>query len=167
MKNNITRWLLFAFTFVFCIYMGGGLFEAVVIVPVWSASVEAARAWGSNPLSAIEAARFFIPVSSISILLGLATLIFGWNAPRPMRFWLRLGLGMFLAMSVATFAYFVPEQLAIKAEPALRIADAELVSRLSRWASLNIFRAVYAFVTIFCVLKALSYSNPLRNSEQV
>ena len=33
MKNKILKWTLFAFTFVFGIYFGGGLFEAVVIGP--------------------------------------------------------------------------------------------------------------------------------------
>jgi succinate dehydrogenase hydrophobic anchor subunit len=161
MKNKILKWLLFAFTFIFMIYMGGGLFEAVTIVPVWSASVEAARAWNSNPLSAIETARFFIPVSASSLLLGIATLALGWSSPRPMRFWLRLGLIMFLLMSVATFAYFVPEQLAIKGASAARFTDAELAPRLSRWASMNIFRAFYSFVMIFAMLKALSSSRVL------
>lgn len=162
MKNRILKWLLFAFTFVFLVYMGAGLFEAVVIVPVWSASTEAARSWNSNPLQVIEGGRFFMIISPVSILLALPTLILGWNAPRPLRSWLRVGLGLFVVLQIATIGWFVPEQMAIKGVEATKLlTDAELASRTSRWASLNLVRAGYAFVTIFVVLKALVYTRVL------
>lgn len=162
MKNKILKWVLFAFTLILGIYFGGGLFEAAVIVPVWSASAESARYWGSNPLSAVEGARFFLVVAPLSALLGLVTLVLGWNSPQPMRFWLRLGLGMFFAMFIATIGFYVPEQLAIKGPTMVReLSDAEIMSRASRWVMLNYFRAVYSFVELFVVLKAFSYSHLL------
>jgi sterol desaturase/sphingolipid hydroxylase (fatty acid hydroxylase superfamily) len=163
MKNKILKWALFAFTFVFGIYFGGGLFEAVVIVPVWSASAEAARYWGSNPLSAVEGARFFLVAAPLSALLGLVTLVLGWNAPQPMRFWLRLGMGMFFAMFIATLGFYVPEQLAIKGPTMVReLSDAEIMSRAGRWVMLNYVRAVYGFGELFIILKAFSYSHLLK-----
>lgn len=163
MRNRIAYWLLFAFTLILGIYFGGGLFEAVVIVPVWSASPEAARYWGSNPLSAVEGARFFLVLAPLSALLALLTLIFGWKAPQPLRFWLRLGIGMFFAMFIATVAFYVPEQMAIKGPTMIReLSDAEIVSRAGRWVTLNYFRAVYSFIELFAVLKAFSYSRLLK-----
>jgi hypothetical protein len=158
MKNKILKSVLMAFTLFFGLYMGGGLFEAVVIVPVWSASAEAARYWGSNPLSAVEGARFFLVLAPLSALLGLVTLVLGWNSPQPMRFWLRLGLAMFFAMFIATLGFYVPEQLAIKGPTMVReLSDAEITSRAGRWVMLNYFRAVYGFAELFVVLKAFSY----------
>lgn len=162
MRNKIAGGLLFAFTLFLGIYFGGGLFEAVVIVPVWSASPEAARYWGSNPLSAVEGARFFLVLAPLSALLALLTLVFGWNAPQPLRFWLRLGIGMFFAMFIATIGFYVPEQLAIKGPTMVReLSDAQIMSRAGRWVMLNYFRAVYSFVELFVVLKAFSYSRSL------
>jgi succinate dehydrogenase hydrophobic anchor subunit len=166
MKNKILKWALFAFTLVLGIYLGGGLFEAVVIVPVWSASADAARYWGSNPLSAVEGARFFLVAAPLSALLGLVTLILGWKAPQPMRFWLRLGLGLFFAMFIATLVFYVPEQLAIKGPKMVRgLTDAEIMSRAGRWVTLNYVRAVYGFVELFVVLKAFSYSYLLKGTD--
>ena len=165
MKNKILKWVLFAFTLILGIYIGGGLFEAVVIVPVWSASAEAARYWGSNPLSAVEGARFFLVAAPLSALLALVTLVLGWNAPQPMRFWLRLGTGMFFAMFIATIGFYVPEQLAIKGPTMVReLSDGEIMSRASRWVMLNYFRAMYSFAELFVMLKAFSHS-PLLEKE--
>jgi hypothetical protein len=166
MKNKVLKWLLFAFTFVYAVYMGGGLFEAVVIVPVWSASAEAARAWNSNPLQVIEGARFFLIANPLSTLLALPLAILGWNAPGPMRLWLRLVMVIYFAVFIATAGYFVPEQLAIKGVEATRsLTDAELVTRLSRWAALNLVRSACAFVMLFGSLKALVYSRALEEAE--
>ena len=72
---------------------------------------------------------------------------------------------MFFAMFIATAAFYVPEQLAIKGPTMVReLTDAEIVSRAGRWVMLNYFRAVYSFVELFVVLKAFSYSHLLEKA---
>lgn len=156
MRNKITGWALFVFAALYGIYIGGGLFETVVIVPVWSVSAEAMRAWGSNPLSAIDGARFFMVMSPLTALLAVLTGVFGWNAPAPLRFWLRLSVVLYLLQFAVTIGWFVPEQMAIKGPTMIKsLSDAEIMARAWRWIMLNYVRAVFVAVEVFAVMKAV------------
>lgn len=166
MKNISVKWLLLAFALALGIDMGGGIFETVVIVPVWSASAEIARNWNANPQTAVEGGKFFIVATNLTALLALLTLIFGWKSPPPLRFWLRLGAGGFLVLFIFTMAYFVPEQLSIKGARATQnLSDAEILWRAGRWVMLNYLRVLAAFVLLFATLKAVSLSSVLEGKD--
>lgn len=153
MKNNLVKWLLFAYTFMLGIYMGGGIFETLILTPLWANSPEIARNWN------ISAAIFFLPVANLTTLLGLVTLIIGWNSPPPLRFWLRLSTILLLIMFVLTLVYFVPERAALVGQEATQnLSDAEILSRASLWIKLNYVRFTIAFVIYFAAFKALILS---------
>lgn len=143
--SSLVKWLLFIYAFVLGIYLGGAIFETVVIMPMWSASADAARYFNQNPLSAFNTGNFFFIVAPLSTLLSIVTLIAGWRTPRPVRFWLRLAIIPFLIIFLATAFYFVPEQVAIKGAAAQSLSDAELTARASRWVMLNWIRFALAF----------------------
>ncbi len=153
--SSLFRWLLFIYAFVLGIYLGGAIFESVVIVPMWSASPDAARYFNQNPLSVFNTGNFFFIIAPLSTLLSIVTLIAGWRAAQPVRFWLRLAIIPFLIIFLTTAFYFVPEQLAIKGAPAQNLSDAELSARASRWVMLNWIRFLLAFPILGATLHAL------------
>ena len=148
-------WLIFAYTFLFGIYMGGGLFETIVITPMWSASAEAARQYNEGPFGVVNNGRFFFVIAPLSLLLSIATLVGGWKAPQPLRFWLRLSIGVFLLTFLLTGLYYVPEQGAIKGAATAGLADAEIMARANRWVVLNWLRFAVAFAIWSMTLHAL------------
>lgn len=165
--SSLVKWLLFIYAFVLGIYLGGAIFETVVIMPMWTASAAAARYFNQNPLSVFNTGNFFFVVAPLSTLLSIVTLIAGWRAPRPVRFWLRLAIIPFLIVFLATAFYFVPEQVAIKGETAQNLSDAELTARAHRWVSLNWIRFGLAFPTWVMTLHALglAYRQSAKTSD--
>ena len=165
--STLLRWLLFIYAFVLGIYLGGGIFETVVIVPMWSASADAARYFNQNPLSAFNTGNFFFIVAPLSTLLSIVTLIAGWHTEQPVRFWVRLAIIPFLIIFLTTAFYFVPEQLAIKGAPAQSLSDAELTARASRWVMLNWIRFSLAFSIWGATLLALglAYRQSAKTNE--
>src|SRR5687768_13112426 len=113
-RDRVTHWLLMAFCLVLGIETGAGIFEALVIVPLWSASAAAARGWGEGAKYLAEGWRFFGVFSRLLLLLTLATLLAGWRSPRPLRRWLLISVVIVLALMAATLAYYVPGQYAMK-----------------------------------------------------
>lgn len=165
--GSLFRRLLFIYAFVLGIYLGGAIFETVVIVPMWSASAEAARYFNQNPLSTFNTGNFFFIIAPLSTLLAIATLIAGWRTAQPLRFWIRLAIIPFLIIFLATAFYFVPEQIAIKGAPAQNLSDAELTARASRWVLLNWIRFSSAFPIWGMTLHALglSYRQSVKTSD--
>ena len=161
------RWLLFAYAFVFGIYMGGGLFETVVVTPMWSASAEAARQFNQNPVSAVNSGNFFLIIAPLSLLLAIVTLIAGWRIAQPIRFLLRLQVITFLLIFAVTIIYFVPESDAIKGAAAQSLSDAEISQRASRWVLLNWVRLSVAFLLWGMILHALglAYRQSAKTSD--
>ena len=153
--SSVVKWLLFAYAFIFGIYMGGGLFETVVITPMWSASAEAARQFNQNPLSVVNSGNFFFIIAPLSVLLAVATLIVGWRTPQPIRFWLRLQIIIFLIVFVVTAIYYVPEQGSIKGAAAQSLSDTEIGVRAGRWVLLNWVRFGVAFLLWGMILHVL------------
>jgi Domain of unknown function (DUF1772) len=151
----LVRWLLLVHALVFGIYMGGAIFETAVIVPVWSASAEAARRFNENPLSALNTGNFFFIIAPLSTLLAVVTLAAGWRTARPTRFWLRLAIIPFLIIFLTTVFYFVPEQGLIKGAAARGLSDAELTERAGRWVLFNWIRFASTFPLLGVTLHAL------------
>ncbi len=166
MKNNIVKWLILAFAFALGIHVGGGIYETVVVMPVWTASADIARNWNSNPNFIIDNGKFFIVATPIAGILALLLLILGWKSPSPLRFWLRMGTIIYLLVVVITIFYFVPEQFALRGHEATQgLSDAEILSRANRWVMLNNVRIVVALVVVFATLKALSLSSVLEEKD--
>lgn len=153
--SSLLRWLLFIYVFILGIYLGGAIFETIVIVPMWSQSADAARYFNQNPLSVFNTGNFFFIAAPLSLLLSIVTLIAGWRTEKSVRFWLRLAIIPFLITFLVTSFYFVPEQLAIKGAAAQSLSDAELTARASRWVMLNWIRFSLAFPMWGATLHAL------------
>lgn len=149
------RWLLFAFTMLMGICVGGALLTTVVIFPAWSASPEAAAGWRN----VVNEGLFFVVASPSLFLLSLATLIASWwAAPPPLRKRMRIATILYIAIFIVTMLYFVPGQVAMKGEAGARMPAAELGSMLRQWVTLNWVRQGVGVLAFGAALHALGLS---------
>ena len=153
-SSPLVRWLLFAFTLLMGIGVGGALLTTVVIFPAWTASPEAATSWPNT----VNEGLFFVVVSPLLFLLSLATLIASWRVTPPLSKWMRIATILYILIFVATMLYFVPGQLAMKGEAGARIPAAELSSMLQRWVALNWIRQGVGVLAFGAALHALGIS---------
>src|ERR1041385_8285259 len=119
--EQIFLWL---YLLLFSVQLGAGLYETLVIVPVWSASPpESVWGWNAlreaNPQLAIDSGRrFWIYVTPAVGLLSGAALLTGWWTRPDHRAWLMAATPTAFGMVVITFVYFVPTLIELmKARP--------------------------------------------------
>jgi uncharacterized membrane protein len=138
--------------------VGGNLFQAVVIDPVWSASPpESLETVGktSSESSIMHGVTLFHqnPISRFGLICLALSPIVGWN-DRSIRKWLLAGAIIFAVVFIATVVYFHPlndmlfENAAGK--PAAVLRDAA-----QRWLWADRVRFALRVMSFFCVLKAL------------
>jgi Domain of unknown function (DUF1772) len=154
----MTRWLLTAFCLILGLETGAGFYEARVAIPLWSASVEAARGWNVGTIYVVDGAHFFVFFTPLLILSTLATLIIGWRSPQPLRKWLLTSTGIILVLIIATILYFIPTLMAVKGPAPVSFSDAVLARKIRLWVILNWIRQGLGLVAFAFALYAVGLS---------
>lgn len=157
-RDRITRWLLIAFCLVLGLETGAGFYEARVVIPLWSASVEAARNWNVGTIYVVDSAPFFAFFTPLLILTTVATLIVGWKSPQPLRKWLFVSTGIVLVLIISTIIYFLPTLIAVKGPKLVPFSDADLATKIRLWVVLNWMRQLLGLVGFWGALYALGLS---------
>jgi hypothetical protein len=157
-RDRITRWLLTAFCLILGLETGAGFYEARVVIPLWSTSVEAARNWNVGTIYVVDGAHFFVFFTPLLILSTLATLIVGWRSPQPLRKWLLISTGIVLVLIIATILYFIPTLMVVKGPKLVPFSDAELVTKIRLWAILNWIRQLLGLVAFVFALYGVGLS---------
>jgi hypothetical protein len=120
--------------------IGAGLYEALVLVPLWSGEPpDSIVTYNLQALRPEPGLHFWIVSTPLVGALALANLIASWRSRSPHRAWWLMGSGAALAVVVVTFLYFVPEISAFSA--VATVATPDLATRVSRWVFLNWVRA--------------------------
>lgn len=158
--DRSAQWLLILFAFMLGTGYGAALFEMVIIVPAWSSSPAAARAWTVNP------GPFFIVVSPLIAILAIAVVVAMRRVRADVRTWARVGAIGYLVVFVTTLAFYAPEQTALKGEPSLALSDAELTERTERWVTLNVLRQAIGTVAFAATLYGLSITYRSKGPHQ-
>jgi hypothetical protein len=111
---------------------------------------------------------FFQPLSAIMALGILGALISGWRAPLHLRFWLWLGLIMFLIIWAITPTVFWPmiRELYGSAKGRISHTDAELVQLAHRWIVWDWFRVVLIAIGFVASVRALTLPVAADGSNQ-
>lgn len=164
--SRLVRALLFAYAIALGVELGGSVFDALVIAPMWTGSVEAARRWNGDPLFMIRGGRFVLAgmgaALALAVAVGAAGEVAGRGAlgggPAPLRRWLRLGAWPYPVLVLLVWRYFLPEQWAIKGPGAEGRPDAELASRAHTWMVLNWARLGVTAAMLASTLHALGLS---------
>lgn len=133
--------------------VGGGLYEHVVLNPMWSRSPPSSFSI-IQPKTGVPLQRFWIPVHVAITVFVLASIALAWDDGR-VRLLLLLGLASYIVMRVWSGLYFIPEMLAFQKIPLDSAPSAELSARVAKWTFWTWFREPLDVVSFLCWLSAL------------
>jgi hypothetical protein len=138
--------LLGAVVLLSCASLGGGLYESVVLDPVWPIRPAIIQA----PHGGVSRRRFWIPVHSVFEVTLIAALVVTWGHS-DVRTPMLVAVGSHVAMRVWSLVDFVPKAVAFeKTDPAV-IERAAAV----RWTRRSLLRLPLDIVTCVAALVAL------------
>ncbi|MFK7693022.1 hypothetical protein [Paenibacillus sp. HJGM_3] len=140
MKTKLAFLSLFLTVLLFGVLNGGGLYEEIVVSPVWSASPPTTFALIQEP-NGLSLTSFWVPFHIAANILLLLALILNWPN-RTKRTYLWVVLGLYLVIRVVTFAYFAPEIIDFENTPAVGPFSPELADRAERWTVLSWLRTI-------------------------
>ena len=132
------------------------------LAPMMFESFTSDRIWASNPPDSFhmflgqygqKTAHYWKVVSPLAVVTFILSFIFNWHLVDRM-WWLFVALACYVAVQLATIAYFVPEQEALISNAGVLSRDA-LHARAHRWIFLNYFRnvaGVLAYVFLMCAV---------------
>lgn len=143
--------------------LGGGLYEGLVVNPVWSQ--DPPRSFTLiQPDTGVPLQTFWIPIHAAITVGLLLALILTWRE-RGVRRVLLVGLAAYVVMRAWSFAYFIPEMLAFQEVPVGAGPGPELAARVDRWVGLTWLRLPLDLIAWACFLIALRRTagpSPLR-----
>jgi hypothetical protein len=140
MKNKLAFLTLFITVLLFGVLNGGGLFEEIVVAPVWSASPPTSFALIQAP-NGLSLISFWIPFHIAANIFLIVALILNWRI-KIRRNYLLIVLGLYMVIRVATFAYFAPEIIVFENTPAQGAFSPEFAARAEQWTILSWFRTI-------------------------
>jgi hypothetical protein len=154
-RPNIPLIILWLWVLAVTILIGGGIFEHLVLTPLWAGSPpESVTAW---PHGVVQA-RFFGVVSPLCFLLSLALIIASWWMPRRQRKWaLVAGLSMLL-LGVATVSFFLPILQQTQATRGAGLSGEEITRLVNQFKTWNWVRWILGVSGWAVEWRALSLS---------
>jgi hypothetical protein len=151
----ITRIVLWAWVIAASILAGGGIFEHMVLSPMWQGSPpESVMNW---PHGGIQR-KFFIIFSPAYYLCSLAMLIASFWMPRPMRIWARIAGVSGVIIAIATFGFFIPILNQTQVTRGAGLSGEEITRLVNEFKSWNIARFTVMLGGWIAGLRAFSMS---------
>ena len=139
--------------------LGGGIYEQVVLTPLWRRSPPQSFAV-IQPGTGVPLQRFWIPVHAAITVFFLSSLALAWR-DAPVRQLLLIALASYIVMRAWSGVYFIPEMLAFQRVPLDGPPSSELTARVARWTFWSPFREPLDIVSFGCVVLALFKLNRL------
>lgn len=165
LKNfSIAQIFLWLFVINLGLVIGGGLYEQLVVMPLWSLAppdsvIAFYRHNAANSQFALDqGGRFWIFVMPLAALLSIATLLSGLRTRPEHRRWRVTAAILALIMIIFTFVWFVPNIILLMGEGVLKMNPEEVGSLAKRWVELNWVRGMFFWASWLAALRALSVS---------
>jgi hypothetical protein len=153
MTTNLALWPLILLCFSMAGAVGGGLYEHIVLTPIWSASPPASFSIIQRG-TGVPLQRFWIPVHAAISIFILVTLFLTWNDITVRRL-LLIGLASYIVMRSWSGPFFIREMLAFQKIPLDSAPSTELSARVARWTCWTWFREPLDVISFLCFLLAL------------
>lgn len=157
MKDALAKWSLVLLCFFMAAALGGGFYEHIVLVPLWTASPPASFTV-IQPGTGVPLQTFWIPVHAGITIFALSSLTLGWKDRRVRRL-LLIGLASYIIMRVWSGLYFIREMLAFQQVLVTSPPSAELSARVANWTYWSWFREPLDIISFLCFLLALFWLN--------
>ncbi|HJT16013.1 MAG TPA: DUF1772 domain-containing protein, partial [Thermoanaerobaculia bacterium] len=140
--------------------LGAGLYEARIVVPLWSRGVPSTLAAG-DPFGrvAIDAGlRFWKYTTSAVALLAILALIFGFRVPAPQRAWRMFAALAEIAIVAWTLLYFRPTLVRLFMGHGAGLSAGAIAAIVHRWVAWSYVRIAVSLVAWCAALRALTLS---------
>lgn len=161
MKTTIAKWSLILLCFSMAGAIGGGLYEHIVLTPLWSASPPSSFSI-IQPGTGVPLQNFWIPVHAAITIFILTSLFLTWRQIKVRRL-LLIGLGSYIIMRIWSGLFFIREMLAFQKVPVDSPPSAELSARVASWTFWTWFREPLDIISFLCFLLALYWLNRSEN----
>jgi hypothetical protein len=153
MKLHLAKWSLILLCFSMGAAIGGGLYEQIVLTPLWSASPPSSFSIIQSG-SGVPLQNFWIPVHTAITIFILLSLFLTWRQIK-VRHRLLIGLSSYIVMRVWSGLFFIPEMLAFQKVPLDAPPSADLSARVASWTFWTWFREPLDIISFLCFLSAL------------
>lgn len=137
----------------FVIVIGGATYEHLAVVPVWSAAVPASLTMFQGEY-ALAAARFWIPIHPVTLVLQIAALLLNWRTER--RKFIVITIVGYAAVLAITTVWFVPELMAITQSAYSPSIDPKLTQRAEDWETYSLIRLAFLIILAINLIFGLS-----------
>ena len=138
MQTNLAQWSLILLCFSMAGAFGGGLYEHIVLTPIWSASPPSSFSVIQRG-TGVPLQRFWIPVHTAITIFIVLTLFLTWNDVTVRRL-LLIGVASYMIMRVWSALFFIREMLAFQKIPPDSSPSPDLSARVARWTYWTWFR---------------------------
>lgn len=158
--TSLNRALLWLFVVVLGIGVGAGLYEAIVIMPLWSVSPpESVWEWhdllaADSPYAPRAGERFWIFVSPARALLALAVLVTALRVRVPHRAWQMAACLITLALFAIAVAWLIPVSAELFGSGSRQLSAVDVVSKAQTWVRLNYLFQVLGLAAFLAALRA-------------
>lgn len=152
MRKDLSGWSLLALCLALALAVGGGLYEHVVLMPLWSGNPPGSFAI-IQPDTGVPQQRFWIPIHAAITVAFVAALAATWRE-RAVRQMLLVGVASYVLMRLWSALYFIPEMLAFQGMRLDSPTSADVLSRVHRWTSLTWWREPLDVLSFLCALLA-------------
>ena len=159
---SIAQIFLWLFVILLGVTIGGGLYEQLVVMPLWSlAPPDSVIAYHqhnvANPQFTLnQGGRFWLFIMPLTSLLAIATLLSGLRTRPEHGKWRIAGTVLTLIAVVATFVWFVPNIIKLLGEGVTAMSPDEITSLTNWWVGLNWVRGFFFWAAWLAALRALS-----------
>ena len=155
MNIKFAEWSMILLCLSMASALGGGLYEHIVLTPLWSASPPSSFAI-IQPGTGVPLQKFWIPVHAAITIFLILSLALAWRQIEVRRF-LLIGLGVYLVMRAWSGLFFIREMLAFQKVPLDSPPSVELSARVASWTFWTWFREPLDIISFVCFLLALSW----------
>ena len=155
MYTGFAEWSVMLLCLSMALAIGGGLYEHLVLTPLWSASPPSSFAI-IQPGTGVPLQKFWIPVHTAITIFLMLSLVLTWRQMEVRRL-LLIGLSSYIVMRVWSGLYFIREMLAFQKISLDSPPSAELSARVASWTFWTWFREPLDLVSFVCFLFALSW----------
>jgi hypothetical protein len=153
MHITLAEWSVMLLCLSMALAIGGGLYEHMVLTPLWSALPPSSFAI-IQPGTGVPLQKFWIPVHTAITVFLILSLVLTWRQMEVRRL-LLIGLSSYIVMRVWSGLYFIREMLAFQQISLDSPPSAELSARVARWTFWTWFREPLDLISFVCFLFAL------------
>lgn len=137
-------------------WLGGLIYEMVVIIPLWSGNLpNSVIEWNSRPDYRVNPTRFYLPIVVILILSSSLATVLNWKC-RNRRIWLILSTICVITAFVFTLIYFFPKNDVLFRFQNSGLSGEEITAIAHSWIQGNYIRVAIMILGLFAALKAFS-----------